>query len=247
MELKKLEPLFDEFVYGIGGERIDRIIQQPQGVRNADYYFHRQGYVAELKCLEIDSFGANYQRQMNALVESWILRGLLVDSGTIELALRKVPSQCQEEWMRLIERPLQKHVITSANSQIKESKELLGIPEAKGIVLVASDGNTSLQPYAVLFSIDRILRKKKATGERQYSSIDGVCYFSLNMQVRVPGLPVPAVFWCGGPRDQSDDVTRAFCDDLDCAWHRYQCRIAGIEIPRFEAKSTALQNLTFVK
>jgi hypothetical protein len=211
---KKLEPLFDEFVHSFGDERVDRLILEPSNSKRADYYFHKYGVLAELKRLENDSFGPEYKQKMDRLTKAWLQKGLIKVFGTVQIGLRDIPRECQLEWMSVIERPLQKKVIEAANAQIRATKQLLKIPDTRGVILVASDGNYSLEPYDVLYTLNRILQKKKGSGELQYSSIQGICYFSANMLATTPKLPAPAIFWCGGPRDSADLDTKVFCDDL---------------------------------
>jgi len=63
--------------------------------------------------------------------------------------------------MDLIGIPLQGRIVKQANRQIKKTKQLLDAEQAKGILFISSDGNSSLQPYDVMFFLDRILKKKK--------------------------------------------------------------------------------------
>ncbi len=62
--------------------------------------------------------------------------------GTLQIDLAQLPAPCQQEALDLIGKPLQNNILTKANQQIRATKELLQLPEAKGLPdSVASDGN----------------------------------------------------------------------------------------------------------
>lgn len=245
MEKRPVEPVFDEFVRAFGGERVSNLISQKNPASNADYFFRKQNILAELKCLTKDSFGPEYHRKMEKLTDDWMRRRLLFVIGTVNLDIRKLPPRCRDEWLKVIEEPLKTKVIVKANEQIRTTKETLDVPEAKGLLFLASDGNHSLQPYDILYFVNRAFRKKKPDGDLQFSSLHGICYFSLNMPVKLPGVEAPAIFWCGGPRNASDLEMRTFCDELERSWYEHQCKSAGINIPRLEAPGSILKKLKF--
>jgi len=240
-----LESVFDDFVMEFGGARVSGMISQNNPGMNADYFFAEDRVIAELKCLQTESFGPQYKNKMKALTDSWVKKRQLVVFGTVNLSLRDLPPTCREEWLRVIEGPLENNIIGKANKQIKSTKSLLNAPDAMGLLLLASDGNHSLQPNEVLFFLLRILQKKKPNGEILFSGIRGVCYFSLNMRAHVVGLPAPVVFWIGGPREQDDVEMRTFCDRLELAWHKFQCRLVGIDIPRVVSAPGVLAGARF--
>jgi len=204
MESLSVESVFDDFVGGFGGERVDGLITQPNPPKNADYLFREHNVIAELKCLTKDSFGPDYHRKMKELTDEWLRRRWIVVFGNVNLDLRKLPPVCQEQWLRVIEKPLRKTTVEAANKQIRDTKKSLDIPRAKGLLLLASDGNQSLQPYDVLYFINRTFQKRTAAGDSQFSSIHGVCYFSLNMQVNNQGMGFRPFF---GAEDQEIRLT----------------------------------------
>lgn len=242
-----VEEVFDDFVKTFGGRLVRDLIENIQPSSNADYLFEDPGVVAELKCLERETFNDDYKRKMQQLTEDWARRRLLIVFGTRRINLKSIPQECQLEWLRLLETPLQNHVIASANKQIRATKKQLGKPTAKGLLLLVSDGNFSLQPADVLALVSRILNKRTGEGERQYSNIHGIAYFSLNMRIQVPGLEPSATFWMGGSRDVTDTLLQEFIDSLDKAWHEYFSRLYGQEIPRVTVQDEDLEHIRFVE
>jgi hypothetical protein len=124
---------------------------------------------------------------------------------------------------------LQKHVVVAANAQIKNTKKLLNLPDAKGLLWVASDGNEFLQPNMVWYLLHHILTKKKASGDPAYSSIHGLAYFSPRMLGQIPGVAEPALIWFSGYR-QRDPQLQSCLDELSNEWPRYVAWAQGIYI-----------------
>jgi len=241
-----VEQFFGDFVVKSGGQLVSSIISGSTLPPNADYYFRDSAIIGELKCLQIDSFGLNYQVKLQELVDSWMERRLYVLYGRTQIDIRQVPPICQREWMDLIGAPLQRNLLAPANRQIRETKKLLNLPNLKGILFLSSDGNNSLQPYDVMYFVSRTLNKTRQDGSRQYSNIDGIVYFSLSMLSRLPDIPVPIQFWTGGSRDSNDMETREFIDRLEELWYKFQCQTIGQPMPRIETTKDTLRNLKFI-
>jgi len=155
-----IEKTFDEFVKQSGGELVRDLITNVNPKKNADYLFGGPLVVAELKCLEKETFTEAYAKKIQKLADGWMRRGLILAYGRVQLQLRKLPLPCQEEWLRLLELPLQNNVVARANRQIKATIETLGLQNARGLLLLVSDGNYSLEPHALVTLIGRILNKK---------------------------------------------------------------------------------------
>jgi hypothetical protein len=230
-----VERLFGEFIVNSGGQIVSSsLFDQSSLPPNADYYFRNSEIIGELKCLQIDSFGLNYQIKLQQLFDQWSRRRLLVVYGRTQVDIRGVPFECQREWMKLIEAPLQTNVLAKADRQIKQTKVLLEAPDSKGILFLTSDGNISLQPHSVLFFFDRLLKKKKEDGSRQYSNIDAVVYFSCSFPGYHPKVSLPIQFWTGFQRDPADQRVREFIDHLESLWFEFQRSVMGRRIRRIE-------------
>jgi hypothetical protein len=236
-----VESTFDNFVRNIGGELVRNLIPNRNPCSNADYMFGSASVVAELKCLENETFTAEYERKMQRLADSWTHRRLLVMHGKRQINLRTLPLQCQAEWLRILEAPIQKHVVAAANKQIRATKERLGLPNAKGLLLIASDGNCSLQPYDFMCLLGRVLKKRDEHGAPQYSSIHGIAYFSVTMKVQVPAVEPSASFWIGGARASSDIQLQTFIDTLEEQFYAHICNLYRCPIRRITLEAKALE------
>jgi hypothetical protein len=143
--------------------------------------------------------------------------------------------ECREEMFSAMAEALQKHVVVAANAQIKSTKELLNLPDAKGLLWVASDGNEFLQPNTVWYLLHRILQKKKPDGNPAYSSIHGLAYFSPRMLAQVKGIQEPVLLWMSGYR-QRDPQLEACLSELSSEWPNYVSWAQGIQIRNGIAK-----------
>jgi hypothetical protein len=141
-----LEVFFNAFVRSIGDERVEALINLKNPPANADYFFRSQNVIVELKTLKKEVFGENHRQKTTELFAGWHRRGLLAVFGTARVDMAQLPPVCQQEWLSLLGRPVQKNVLGAANAQIRATKRLLNLPDAKGVLLVASDGNFDLTP-----------------------------------------------------------------------------------------------------
>jgi hypothetical protein len=144
-----LEVFFNAFVRAIGGERVEALIDLKNPPANADYFFRSENVIVELKALEKETFGESHRQKTAELFADWHRRGLLMVYGTARFDMARLPPVCQQEWLNLLGKPVQKNILSAANAQIRETKRLLNVPGAKSVLLVASDGNFDLKPHTI--------------------------------------------------------------------------------------------------
>jgi hypothetical protein len=226
-----LQSIVDPFVRVIGGELVSELLDNSNPPLNADYLFRQHNVIAELKTLQADSFGDHFREKLGTRMRGWQRDGRLPPIfGTVRVASRDLPTDCQRDIFNIMVKPLQKHVVEEANNQIKSTKEILNLPGAKGLLWVASDGNEDLQPNDVWFLLTRILQKKHKSGEPLFSSIHALAYFSPRMLVHMPQSKEPAIFWFSGCRDPKDQQMSACLNEMYAAWPRYVARVQGIAV-----------------
>ena len=81
---------------------------------------------------------------------------------------------------KLYEDPL-KAAVKKANKQIKETKRALDLPEFKGLLIIANNNNTALDPRHARELIFRLLSKET------FSGINSVLYLTAGQPVLVDG------------------------------------------------------------
>jgi hypothetical protein len=193
LKLLPLEPTFNEFVQSVGGELLEKLLPNNDGRKRADYLFRSPLIIAELKCIEHDINIAEYRSKLLALMRRWQAEGFRA-YGTVRVELRKLPKRWQAEWMDLHEKPIQK-ILKRSNKQIRDAKKSLGLFDAKGVILIANEGQMFSSPADLFTYIARILQKTKPDGELIYSSIHHVALFSTSIPVFSPSLPQPVLPW----------------------------------------------------
>jgi hypothetical protein len=224
-----LQNLINPFVKQCGGEIVAEELDTGTNLlQNADYLFRNAGVIAELKSLEDDTFGESFRAKMGDLADSWQRRGLLIVFGTTRVDLHRLPPVCQHELLELIAGPLQTKIFAKANQQIRSTKKLLDLPDAKGLVMVASDGNESLPPMDVLYFLGRILRKKHPNGMPQYSNIHSLLYFNPRMPAAFTGSDQPALVWATVPRLDEDQEMTGFLNALGDQFRGYMERTTAV-------------------
>jgi hypothetical protein len=242
-----LQPIIDPFITSCGGELVTDLLERNADPRpqNADYLFRDAGVIAELKALEDDSFGEPFRKKMGDLTGSWHRRGLLRVFGTRRIELDQLPLPCQEEALSLIGKPLENNVLKKANQQLRATKELLKMPEAKGLLMVVGDGNEDLPPSDVLFFLARLLQKKHPDGTPQFSSVHSLVYFNPRMPALLPSTGRPALIWANMLRQAEDHEMVAFLNTLGDSFRGYMERTMGVPFPEVGLEATQHRNLKF--
>jgi hypothetical protein len=219
------EDQFRDFVKQFGGE-----VLPGSDAESADFFFREFEIVSELKTLQADA-RLQHATKLQTLADDWRRRGLMIAYGRPRISLRTLNPICQREWLRLLQAPIER-IIRKANRQIRSTKQSLGCENAQGLLLVANDGNfLHTSPIDYMNLVARILQKKKSTGERQFSHVSGVVYFSFHVLSRDEGMP----FWVPGTIEATGDCRlREFLERLKAGWFSYVSKLRGqptIEFP----------------
>jgi hypothetical protein len=215
-----IETEFAKCVKEIGGQVLDELLKQPK-FKNADYWFPKHNTVAELKRLEENLLEKpDFQNKITEMYSSWVKRGLMPKiRGKIKFDLSQIPEKCAYEYIEVVKKRIENSIVRKANKQIRETKEYLGESTAKGLLIIANDGNKLLKPDFMAHLLARILKN--------YSNINSVIYFSANLAV---SLPIPAFkmssnsFWldCILEREPAPKELR---DNLQIAWMRHYSKL----------------------
>ena len=244
-----VEPAFDEFVTSFGGVKVSSLIAGRLDLKgtpplNADYFFADDNVIAELKCLEDDTYSAGQFKELfNSLVTDWYDRGMIqwrVFGGPVLIQSRDLPLECQLELEKLVARRLRK-VVAKANKQIRQTKETVGAEDAQGLLLLVSDGNYFLRPEHVLGFVGRILRD-------QFSSINSIVYFTVNAAVDVPTVDRDGLIWIQSFRDKWEPVNSEFLSRLRAGWFQHLAIKLGLDIPEYLINDdTLIEKMRFVR
>lgn len=235
-----VEATFNEFVKQFGGELISELLQtDPQRPQNADYYFSSHNVIAELKCFEKDLFNNRDDiERINRIIKK------NHDSGLVDgykgfrwlLGQEPLPSEYRRD-MLSIARRYYENAIRKADKQIESTQKLLGLPNARGLVLLANDGNYFSHPAEAASLIAQVMQQ-----HFMESHLDGFVYFTVNSVAKVPDNDREQLFWIPSYRKAGDSLGD-FVNLLGASWGNFYAEKIGQDVPIFQtedARVTAL-------
>lgn len=203
-------------VNAIGGQVLDEVLVSPT-FKNADYWFPEYNVVAELKQLSENILEKDdYKKKLTDMYWRWVREGLVPQptGNKVRISTRNIPEKCAYEWVELFKKRLESSTVRKANTQIKETKKHFNAPSAKGLLLLANDGNLGFTPSMVSHLLARMLRTS-------YSSINSIIYFSANHPVSKLGIPIPSHFWIDAFVGQREQAPKELREKLQKEWMRH--------------------------
>lgn len=230
-----IEKEFAACVRKIGGEVLaDRFGPSPP-FANADYAFHSDAVIAELKCLERDTRSeSTFKDRVNALHRQWEAEGKISRApspGIYRVSTKDIPPECGEQIRSILLNRL-RSVIKKANRQIRDTKEALAAPDAKGLLLLVNDDDKIFGLDGILYCLNRVLNGS-------YSSINGVVLLTVNQAVTGPVPPTQARIWMqllinDAPAPDRSPVGDEFLLRLREGWFNHEATISGSPVISFD-------------
>ena len=218
-----VEQIFDQFVLEIKGELGSNLITNTEKQLNADYVFKNPQVIAELKCLQKNLFSLEDER-LKTLVEKWIKQGKY---DNVTLANLYISGQLPKEYkleMILLARKTIDGIINKANKQIKETKRILNMPNAKGLLLLCNDGNYFLKNEHLLSLVCNVMEHKYMESE-----IDGLVYFTVNQVSRSVEDELDHMLWIPAYRNEGDIVLSDFVNQMGAYFgNEFYTKLTGI-------------------
>jgi len=223
-----VEATFSDFVVEFGGRVVAESV--PKGCdlpENADYFFPTDNVVAELKCLEKDLFNTDQdvERILRIIVKHR-------ESGSVSgyeglrwaLGQRPTPPEYRRDMLSLARRYIE-GVLRKAAKQIEGTRELLNAPTARGLVLLANDGNYFADPAQAFALVNQVM-----LNHFMDSAIDGFVYFTANTVANVPEGNKELIYWVPAYRRSGDELA-GFVNRLGAAWGDFYARRIGQVVP----------------
>lgn len=210
----------------VGGVRVSDLLGRAPGHDNADFFFDAANVVAELKCLDedkihddriIEKASSLYLEELRAgrtkdvvIGESYMTTGGHSADFTAKIAaLYRVP----------IERQVRK-----AEKQIFETKRALRRTDAVGLLLLANNNHTALDPWHAWYLINKIMKKS------EYPNINAAVLFAGNLGASLPGHEGRVDYWIEFPRPAGSPVGSAILTAGREAWYRHLGKIFGTSV-----------------
>ena len=211
------EKHFDICIRRVGGERIDSLITR-SGVKKADYLFRDSRVVAELKVLETEFSETPEAKKKFADIEARCVN--LSDEDERRLRFQGA--------FEIIRAPLQR-IIKKANTQIRETKQELGLTGFEGVLLLVNDKYKGIPPAIVFSLISHILAGSN------FRSIRAFVYIT-NHYVEHPDSPDALLLWHPLYSTSASDRLQNFINKLGRAWGDYTEEQLGPFTSRSEHK-----------
>ena len=212
---------FEEAVREYGGVVLSEKLPSSPTFNNADYVFHFEKIVCELKCLTEDNIHSPENRaRTDQLINDYYKRGLITSRDINEENWSKWPRELQTKIYSATTRSIKKRV-HKADLQIRETKRELRLDGYHGLVALANDGIVSLPPAAFIHATQLVLRQ-------HFTEIQYFIFFTANLYTAMPGTPYPALFWVGLDLQRGPKMDTRFTDRLGHIFKRIASAQAGI-------------------
>ena len=194
-----------QFISRVGGELVAPHIKR-QGVKNADFMFRNARVVLELKVVVTE---LAHSEQMLAKVDALSAQ---YPDGLSDPRL-------QRELLSILRAPL-KRILKTANRQIRETKQELGLVGWRGLIVLVNDGFRGAPPDLVIALVSDIMANES------YSSCDGLIY-QTNHLVELRDNPYANWLWVPmyNPRKTDDFVD--FVNHIGREWRAFHEEIDG--------------------
>lgn len=216
-----IEETFADLVRDSGGVVLEDKLPKSPSFENADYVFHHERLVAELKCLTEDNVNTpNIESKIDALIADWHDQGKIQTKQRDQESWRKMPQELQTKIYEISTKSIKRR-IQKANAQIRETKRALGLESYQGMVILANDGIYSLGPAAFINAAMVALK-------RDFSEIDYLLFFTANLFTRLKETPVPALMWIGIDLQRGIKIDGQFIDRLGRDWRLLVCKKTGL-------------------
>lgn len=247
-----VETNFADFVEDYGGIVSDRLDIAPDKSKNADYIFHEEKVVAELKLLQENPLkNKDFIKSREKKTREWLQKGYITEQQLNQITkINQLPDNCYRDILKLYTRSI-KYALEEANKQIKATKQNMDLPNYKGLVFLTSDGNYFIEPPNVARITQMILNNPNF-----HKSINTVVYLTVNVVTTRPDDESLSRLWVRLYRDKEhfESVPLPFLQDLFAKWVEYYQKVSGVELDTINeineeglTETDALQRTRFVK
>lgn len=217
----EIEHEFHQVVKNLGGVVIEELLGTSPEFQNADYVFHFEKVVAELKCItEDNAFSDGNLARAQKLVSKWHSAGRYA-SPTIKLdEWDQMPNELKTNLYHIFTKSIKRR-IAKANRQIRETKDNLQLNEYTGLLIIANDGLMSIPPAAFIHAIQLTL-------QRDFSEIRHFIFLTANIFSSTRESPLPVLFWIIFDMQDGQHIDPIFLDRLGSNWRHHCVKKLGV-------------------
>lgn len=204
----RIENAFTKIIEAAGGERL---------LEHADYLFKNTGIVVELKVIDNDIFNSE---ERNKKVKKWLEANkngaAIVQLGQKTLVDQdKLSLKQKKEFQNIYRKPV-KGIIARANSQIKETKKTLGLPEdVPGVLVLINAASPILDPSHYRHYFTHLFNSGR------FSQIDLVVCTIFDLYAYAPTMRGAFCFWDNWDIQGRRNVDKKILDNLWVGWNNW--------------------------
>jgi hypothetical protein len=198
----------------IGCVRVTDLLGRVPSHANADFFFDAANLVAELKCLDEDKIRDDriIEKASTLYLEELTAgRAPEVVFGEAQMTTSGYSAEFTSKIAGLYRVPIERQ-IRKADKQIAETKVALDRPDATGLLIIANNNHTALDPWHAWSLIDEILNKPA------YPNINSALLFAGNLGAVVPGHSDRIDYWIEFHRKSGPAVDRNTLSAIRNAW-----------------------------
>jgi len=124
-----------------------------------------------------------------------------------------------------------KRRVQKANKQIRETKVALNLPDYRGVLFIANDGNFLFSPAGMIHCIQMALR-------REFREVRNFVFFTANMRSTMKGMNRPVLFWIPFEMQGDTAIPETFFRTLYEKWVSRHSEVTGLH-----ARETEIEDM----
>lgn len=218
-----VEKEMQEVVRQCGGIVLEDHLKGAPDFQNADFIFHSEKLIFELKCLTEDNiFSATNQEKIKNIWRRCHIKKLVSNPLPNESEWKSLPKNIQNEIYEIRTRTIKKRA-QKANIQIRQTKAKLSLPDYTGILIIVNDGITSLSPPAFIHATQLALK-------RDFKEIRHFIFLTLNIFSFQRQTGLPTLFWICFDMEDGTPVNTTFMDFLGKTWRNHCSKLLNLPI-----------------
>ncbi|WP_299263451.1 hypothetical protein [uncultured Psychrosphaera sp.] len=209
----------------LGGERVSKTFGESPSFQDADFIFKDYGIISELKSLEEDKINDDLNIEKVSklyLKELEANKAPVIAFGTVNMSTKGFSEGFTRSVIDIYKKPIQ-GAIKKANRQIRETKQAFEQPKFQGLLIVANNNHSALDPWHANFILEELLSKP------DYSSVNSAVYLTAGQASIHPETGEEYSVWIVKHRNGLSQVSDDFLEGLRQAWFTHFTKIKGEE------------------
>lgn len=225
MDLDRIhvETAFNNLVRDHGGVVISEKLPYSPAFQNADYVFHSERIIAELKCITNENIHSEANRaKADRLLDEWYRSGRIRSKEIGLDEWREMPPELQKRLYRIFTNNIKRR-ISKANRQIRDTRRELQLQDYAGLLLIVNDGILALPPPAFIHAVQLAL-------QQDFREIRHFVFLTANVFAHTREASLPALFWISFDMQDGPKIDPTFLERLGRSWQKHCADLFGVAL-----------------